>query len=108
MALATACNWIFNFLISFFTTFITDAINYYYGLVFAGCCLGMAVIVFFFMIETKGRQLDEVDDMYAYGINPIGSEKFDYQAWKRERRAERTDGGVVAAETDKTPKSEQV
>ncbi|RDW80960.1 general substrate transporter-11 [Coleophoma crateriformis] len=108
MALATACNWIFNFLISFFTTYITNAINYYYGLVFAGCCLGMAIIVFFFMIETKGRQLEEVDDMYANHINPIGSEKFDYQAWKRARSAQQPAAEMSGADAEKTPKSEAV
>ena len=53
----------FTSLISFFTRFITDDIDYLYGLVFAGCCAAIVVIVFFFFIESKGRSLEEVDKM---------------------------------------------
>lgn len=76
MALATAANWLFNFLISFFTRFITDAIDYYYGLVFAGCCAALVVIVFFFVIESKDRTLEEIDTMYVTHVNPITSSKW--------------------------------
>jgi len=70
MAVATASNWLFNFLISFFTTFITNAIHYFYGLVFGGCCLALFFIVYFFMMETKDRSLEEIDTMYTSGVNP--------------------------------------
>ncbi|ORY57881.1 general substrate transporter [Pseudomassariella vexata] len=77
MALATATNWFWNFLISFFTRFITDAINYWYGMVFAGCCAALVAIVFFFMIETKDRSLEEIDTMYLLHVNPIKSGSWD-------------------------------
>lgn len=77
MALATASNWLWNFLISFFTTFITNDIDYFYGLVFGGCCLFLAGFVFFFVIESKDRSLEEIDTMYSLGVNPIGSSKWD-------------------------------
>lgn len=77
MALATASNWLWNFLMSFFTRFITDAIDYLYGLVFAGCCAALVVIVFFFVIESKDRSLEEIDTMYILGVNPITSAKWD-------------------------------
>lgn len=89
MALATSCNWLFNFLISFFSTFITDAIDYFYGLVFAGSCAALFFIVYFFMIETKGRSMEEVDWMYAGGVSPIGSEKWDAAAAKQVRAEKR-------------------
>ncbi|KAK0706645.1 general substrate transporter [Lasiosphaeria miniovina] len=76
MAVATASNWLWNFLMSFFTRFITDAIGYLYGLVFAGCCFGLILIVFFFMIESKDRSLEEVDTMYLLKVNPITSHKW--------------------------------
>ncbi|KAF4119775.1 MFS transporter, SP family, sugar:H+ symporter [Geosmithia morbida] len=75
MGLATASNWLFNFLISFFTRFITDAIDYFYGLVFAVCCGALFFIVFFCVIESKDRSLEEIDQMYMDRINPIGSSK---------------------------------
>ncbi|KAI1651307.1 general substrate transporter [Daldinia loculata] len=77
MALATASNWFWNFMISFFTRFITDAIDYFYGFVFAGCCAGLIVIVYFFVIETKDRSLEEVDTMYLLHVNPIKSSSWD-------------------------------
>jgi len=63
-AIATASNWIFNFLLAFFTPFITGAINYAYGYVFAGCVLAGAVIVYFFLYESAGLSLENVDRMY--------------------------------------------
>ncbi|KAF2443723.1 general substrate transporter [Karstenula rhodostoma CBS 690.94] len=76
MGLATASNWLFNFLISFFSTMITDKIDYFYGLVFGVSCAVLAVIVYFFMIETKGRSLEEIDTMYMLHVNPITSSKW--------------------------------
>ncbi|KAK8197848.1 general substrate transporter [Phyllosticta capitalensis] len=76
MALATASNWLFNFLISFFTTFITNAIDYFYGLVFAGCCFALIFVIFFFVIESQGRSLEEIDTMYTLKVNPITSAKW--------------------------------
>ena len=58
------------------TRFITDEIDYLYGLVFAGCCAVIVVIVFFFVIESKGRTLEEIDTMYVMRVNPITSAKW--------------------------------
>ncbi|KAJ8098045.1 hypothetical protein POJ06DRAFT_27432 [Lipomyces tetrasporus] len=77
MGMATAANWLFNFLIGFFTTFITSAIDYFYGLVFAGCCFALFWIVYFFVIETKDRSLEEIDTMYVLHVNPIKSASWD-------------------------------
>lgn len=63
-ALATASNWIWNFLIGFFTPFITSAIGYSYGYVFAGCNIAGAIIVYFFLYESSGLSLENVDRMY--------------------------------------------
>lgn len=84
MALATASNWLFNFLISFFTEFITDDIDYFYGLVFGGCCFALFFIVFFFMIETKGRSLEEIDTMYILHVNPITSASWSADTLQRD------------------------
>ncbi|CRK12509.1 hypothetical protein BN1723_009756 [Verticillium longisporum] len=70
MALCTASNWLWNFLISFFTPFITDAIHYKYGYVFAACCGAGAIITYFFVVESQGRSLEEVDTMYVEGVVP--------------------------------------
>ena len=73
MALATASNWFLNFLISFFTTFITNRIHYWYGMVFGISCLALAIIVYFCLIESKDRSLEELDFMYVTHVNPMFS-----------------------------------
>ncbi|KAF2204785.1 general substrate transporter [Delitschia confertaspora ATCC 74209] len=73
MALATASNWIWNFLISFFTPYITGAIDYRYGYIFAACCFTGAVVVYLFVCESQNRTLEEIDTMYILGVNPIKS-----------------------------------
>jgi SP family sugar:H+ symporter-like MFS transporter len=70
MGVATAANWTWNFLISFFTPFINSAIDFRYGYVFAGCCFAAILIVFFFVNETQGRTLEEVDTMYVLHVKP--------------------------------------
>ncbi|KAJ5993949.1 hypothetical protein N7451_009673 [Penicillium sp. IBT 35674x] len=70
MGVATAANWTWNFLISFFTPFISSAIDYRYGYVFAACCFAAILVVFFFVNETQGRTLEEVDTMYVLHVKP--------------------------------------
>ncbi|TFK80912.1 general substrate transporter [Polyporus arcularius HHB13444] len=64
-ALATASNWLWNFLLAFFTPFITKAIGYRYGFIFAACNLTGAVIVYFFLYESSDLSLESVDMMYC-------------------------------------------
>jgi len=61
---ATAGNWSWNFLLAFFTPYITSAIGYSYGYVFAGCNLVGVLIVFFFYYESSNLTLEQVDQMY--------------------------------------------
>lgn len=70
MSVATAANWMWGFLISFFTPFITSAIHFYYGFVFTGCLIFSIFYVYFFVAETKGLSLEEVDELYAADIKP--------------------------------------
>ena len=64
-ALSTASNWLWNFLLAFFTPFITKAIAYRYGFVFAACNLAGAVIVACFLYESSDLSLEAVDMMYC-------------------------------------------
>ncbi|QRW13528.1 Sugar (and other) transporter [Ceratobasidium sp. AG-Ba] len=63
-ALATASNWVWNFLIAFFTPLITRRIAYRYGFIFASCNLLGAVVVYLFLYESSGLSLEAVDVMY--------------------------------------------
>ncbi|KAF2479884.1 general substrate transporter [Neohortaea acidophila] len=76
MGFATASNWIWNFLISFFTPFIVSDINFRYGYIFAACCFAGAVIVYLFVCESQGRRLEEIDTMYVTKVPPWRSSKW--------------------------------
>lgn len=76
MALATASNWLWNFLIGFFTPFITAEIDFAYGYVFAGCLFCGIFIVYFFVIEGKDRTLEELNYMYVNHVAPWKSSKY--------------------------------
>ncbi|AAS53170.1 AFL204Cp [Eremothecium gossypii ATCC 10895] len=76
MALATAANWIWGFLIAFFTPRITSAIKFCYGYVFMGCLIFAFFYIFFFVPETKGLTLEDVDEMWQEGVVPWGSESW--------------------------------
>ncbi|KAL4930366.1 sugar porter family MFS transporter [Aspergillus undulatus] len=77
MALATASNWLWNFLIGFFTPFITGEIDFAYGYVFAGCLAFGIFVVYFFVIEGKDRTLEELDWMYVNRVKPWQSSKYE-------------------------------
>ncbi|KAJ5291246.1 hypothetical protein N7478_000497 [Penicillium angulare] len=91
MSLATASNWLWNFLLAFFTPFITSAIDFRYGYVFAGCLFLAAGLVYFAVIEGQGRTLEEIDTMYLMKVKPWHSSKFQFPA----------DPGVIRGSFDK-------
>ncbi|CAI6529802.1 ASN_HP2_G0016520.mRNA.1.CDS.1 [Saccharomyces cerevisiae] len=70
MAIAVGANWMWGFLIGFFTPFITRSIGFSYGYVFMGCLIFSYFYVFFFVCETKGLTLEEVNEMYEERIKP--------------------------------------
>jgi SP family sugar:H+ symporter-like MFS transporter len=65
-----------NFLLAFFTPFITGAIDFRYGYVFAGTNILGGLIVYFFVIEGQGRTLEEIDTMYLMGVKPWESARW--------------------------------
>lgn len=76
MAMSTASNWFWNFLLGFFTPFIVGDIDFRYGYIFAGCLFLAAGVVYFFVIEGQGRTLEEIDTMYILHVNPITSSQW--------------------------------
>ncbi|OOQ83430.1 High-affinity fructose transporter ght6 [Penicillium brasilianum] len=80
MSLATASNWLWNFLLAFFTPFIVSAIDFRFGYVFAGCLFLAAGLVYFAVIEGQGRTLEEIDTMYLMKVKPWESSKFEFPA----------------------------
>lgn len=63
-SIATLSNWVWNFLISYFSRPIADSIDFRYGFVFAGANFLNFLIAFFFVYETADLTLEMIDTMY--------------------------------------------
>ncbi|KAJ6789917.1 hypothetical protein PWT90_08122 [Aphanocladium album] len=64
-SLATAGNWLGNFMIGFLTPLATSGIGYAFGFVFFGTNLAAALLVYFFLYESRTLSLENVDLMYG-------------------------------------------
>lgn len=73
IALGSATNWIWNFLLSFFAPRIAAKIGPLILMIFFGMLLFGYVYVYLFIPETKGLSLEEVDEMYRSGVKPWNS-----------------------------------
>ncbi|PPQ73462.1 hypothetical protein CVT24_007553 [Panaeolus cyanescens] len=73
IALGSATNWFWNFLLSFFAPRIAAKIGPLILLIFFGMLLVGYVYVYFFIPETKGLSLEEVDELYKSGVKPWNS-----------------------------------
>lgn len=70
IALGSATNWFWNFMLSFFSPRIVDQIGPMIMLVFFGMLVFGYIYVYFAIPETKGLTLEEVDELYRSGIAP--------------------------------------
>ncbi|KAK7413869.1 hexose transporter hxt5 [Neonectria punicea] len=76
-SLATASNWLGNFMIGFLTPLADDGISYAYGFVFFGTNLAAALLVWFFLYESRTLSLENVDLMYGQDqLKPWTSHKW--------------------------------
>ncbi|USP79805.1 hypothetical protein yc1106_07079 [Curvularia clavata] len=116
-SLATAFNWLGNFLIGFLTPYADDGIGYAFGFVFFGCNFVAAAIVYFFLFETKGLSLENVDIMYSDNnlsartskkwvpAGYFSRDKRDDSYWERRHSAVAANGGVQEKYGDKDDSS---
>ncbi|KAI8387303.1 general substrate transporter [Blakeslea trispora] len=64
-SITTAANWLMNFIISLFVPIMLTTITWGTYIFFGACCMVMAVCVFLFYPETKGRSLEEMDMVFS-------------------------------------------
>ncbi|KAJ5247632.1 hypothetical protein N7468_002615 [Penicillium chermesinum] len=64
-AVSTATVWTFNFLLAEITPIGFDTISYRYYIIFAATNAAIIPCVYFFFPETKGRTLEEIDEIFA-------------------------------------------
>lgn len=67
-ALATSANWIFNFAIAMFTPPAFENIQWRTYLIYASFCAVMFVQVYFMFPETRGRRLEEIDQIWTHKV----------------------------------------
>ncbi|KAK0466200.1 general substrate transporter [Desarmillaria tabescens] len=73
IALGSATNWLWNFLLSFFSPRIANDIGPLILLIFFGMLVFGYAYVYLFIPETEGLSLEEVDEMYRSGVKPWNS-----------------------------------
>lgn len=64
-SITTAANWLMNFIISLFVPVMLTTITWGTYIFFGCCCAVMAIAVFLFYPETKGRSLEEMDVVFS-------------------------------------------
>ncbi|KAA8622973.1 AraJ Arabinose efflux permease [Pyrenophora tritici-repentis] len=111
-SMATAFNWLGNFLIGFLTPYADDGIGYAFGFVFFACNFAAAGVVYFFVFETKSLSLENVDIMYSDStLSARTSKKWipagyitrnerDDSYWQRRHSAVAADGAIVNEKYD--------
>lgn len=70
MLMDSSADWVWNFLLSFFSPRIADDIGPLILLIFCGMLVFGFVYVYLFIPETKGLSLEEVDELYRSRIPP--------------------------------------
>jgi SP family sugar:H+ symporter-like MFS transporter len=79
VALSTASNWLWNFVIAFCTPYLVDQGQADLGakvfFIWGGTCILCGLFAYFFVYETKGLSLEDVDRMMAE-ITPRKSKRW--------------------------------
>ncbi|KAG5422227.1 hypothetical protein I9W82_001322 [Candida metapsilosis] len=73
VSLAVACNWLSNFIVGLFAPIMRHNIKWAMYLFPAGSCFISIVCVILFYPETKGIELEQIDEIFDefYSINPF-------------------------------------
>lgn len=66
-ALAHGFNWVCNWFVAFICPILLDRSGSAAYFLFGGCCALTTVVCYLFMVETKGKSLDEIEKAFAMG-----------------------------------------
>lgn len=69
ISLAVASNWLLNTVITIVAPIATKAIGYKFGFVFCGFTFISIFVVYFFVYETRGHTLEDIEEMFVSGIS---------------------------------------
>ncbi|QKX56093.1 uncharacterized protein TRUGW13939_03193 [Talaromyces rugulosus] len=68
-AMSAGANWLFNFLLAEVTPVGFDNIGYKYYIIYSCISAGGCAFFYFFCPETKGRSLEEIDEIFVQSKN---------------------------------------
>ncbi|KAG0055139.1 hypothetical protein BGZ83_009551 [Gryganskiella cystojenkinii] len=68
VSLSTASNWAFNFALAYAVPPLLESIQYKTYFIFGTFCVAMTIHVFFMFPETKGRTLEEMEELFNSDI----------------------------------------
>jgi hypothetical protein len=92
--MSTASNWLWNWGIGYATPYLVKEGAGNAGLgskvffIWGTTCLGCLIFTYFFIPETKGLSLEQVDELYNDGVKPWQSTRWvpESHHWVEERR----------------------
>ncbi|KAK9704296.1 hypothetical protein K7432_010275 [Basidiobolus ranarum] len=77
MGVTTASNWAFNFIVALVVPPLINSISWGLYIMFGACDILMLLFVYFFIPETKGRSLEQIDHMFGGRVNVEEKVKFE-------------------------------
>ncbi|KAJ3098677.1 hypothetical protein HDU97_003794 [Phlyctochytrium planicorne] len=77
--LSTMSNWFWNFVIALVAPAVFTQISFFFYLVFAGMCFLMTLWTLQFIPETRGRTLEEMDDVFGDNMAVISTGDWDWR-----------------------------
>ncbi|EJT72421.1 high-affinity glucose transporter ght2 [Gaeumannomyces tritici R3-111a-1] len=94
-SLATAGNWLGNFLLSLLTPPATAGISFKFGYVFTACNVAGGLLVYFFLYESRMLSLENVDRMYGEpNVKPWNSKKWTPPGYLTRKQRDDSSTGV--------------
>ncbi|ETW76260.1 MFS sugar transporter [Heterobasidion irregulare TC 32-1] len=93
LSFVSASNWVWNFLLSYFSPPISAKIGAKYGFVFFGANFLAAAFIYFFVPEMAGLSLEEINGLFQAGIPARKS--FAYN--RRIRQEDRKNQDIIGA-----------
>ncbi|KAL8321728.1 hypothetical protein RB593_004025 [Gaeumannomyces tritici] len=96
-SLATAGNWLGNFLLSLLTPPATAGISFKFGYVFTACNVAGGLLVYFFLYESRMLSLENVDRMYGEpNVKPWNSKKWTPPGYLTRKQRDDSSTGVAS------------
>ncbi|THH21042.1 hypothetical protein EW146_g432 [Bondarzewia mesenterica] len=86
LSFVSASNWVWNFLLSYFSPPISAKIGAKYGFVFFGANFLAAAFIYFFVPEMAGLSLEKINGLFQAGIPARKSFEYNKQVRQQDRK----------------------